>query len=128
MEVSKSRKMVQFPKISIEMRNCKTFCEGQTASRVKEIIQPLHYLFPQPDKILLRLWNKNFLTEIYRNLQAFAFKVLQEWSTCASRNDVIQMFFLTPNRKALAGKFVKWERFLAVLQEHIIFNFKWVEV
>ena len=99
--------MVQFPKISIEMRNCKTFYEGQTASRVKEIIQPLHYLFPQPDKILLRLWNKNFLTEIYRNLQAFAFKVLQEWSTCESRNDVIQMFFLTPNRKALAGKFVK---------------------
>ena len=27
-----------------------------------------------------------------------------------------------------AGKFVKWERFLAVLREHIIFNVKWVEV
>ena len=26
-----------------------------------------------------------------------------------------------------AEKFVKWERFLAVLHEHIIFNVKWVE-
>ena len=32
--------------------------------------------------------------------------------------------FLTPNRNMLAGKFVKPERFLAVLQEHIAFNAK----
>ena len=39
------------------------------------------------------------------------------------------MFFLTPNRNMFAEKFaVKSERFLAVLWEHIIFNFKWVEV
>ena len=31
----------------------------QTASRVKKIIQSLHHPFSQPDKILLRLWNKN---------------------------------------------------------------------
>ena len=50
-------------------------------SSVKEIIQsfpsPTTPLSP-PDKILLRLWNKNFLTEIYRNIQTFAFKVLEE--------------------------------------------------
>ena len=49
------------------MKNCKTFYEGQTASRVSEIIQPLSHPSPQPDKILLRLWNKNFIMEIYRN-------------------------------------------------------------
>ena len=27
-----------------------------------------------PDKILLRLWNKHFLTEIYTNIQTFAFQ------------------------------------------------------
>ena len=39
------------------------------------------------------------------------------------------MFFLTPNRNNMfAGKFVKSEKFLAVLLEHIIFNVKWVEI
>ena len=37
------------------------------------------------------------------------------------------MFFLTPNRNTFNGKFVKSERFLAVFQEHIIFDVKWVE-
>ena len=65
---------------------------------------------PPPDKILLRLWNKNFLTEIYRNIYAFTFKVLQECGSWASRNDVKQMLFLTLNRNMSAGKFVKSER------------------
>ena len=83
---------------------------------------------PPSDKILLRLWNKHFYREIYRNIQTFAFKVLQECSSWASRKGAVQIFFLTPNRNMTAGKFVKSERFLAVLQEHIIFNVKWVEV
>ena len=41
------------------MKNCKIFHEAQTVNRLKEIIQPPP---TQPDKILLRLWNKNFLT------------------------------------------------------------------
>ena len=36
------------------------------------------------------------------------------------------MFFLTPNM--FTGKFVKWERFSAVLREHIISDVKWIEV
>ena len=79
-------------------------------------------------KVLLCLRNKNFLTEIYRNIQTFAFKVLQKCSSWASRNGAAQMFFLTPNRNMLGGKFVKSERFLTVLREHIIFNFKWVRL
>ena len=35
--------MVEFPKISIKMKNCKTFDKGPTAIRVNEIIQPLHH-------------------------------------------------------------------------------------
>ena len=31
-------------------------------------------------------------------------------------------FFLKPNRNVFARKFVKWERFLAVLQENILFS------
>ena len=83
---------------------------------------------PPSDIILLRLWNKNFLTEIYRNIQTFAFKVLQEYSSLVSRNDSAQMFFLTRNRNMFAGIFVKSEKFLIMFREHIIFNVKLVEV
>ena len=38
------------------------------------------------------------------------------------------MFYLKPNKKMLAGKFVKQERFLAVLRKHIKFNVKIVDV
>ena len=127
MEVPKCSKIVEFPKIFIKMKNCKTFYEAQTASHLKEIIQ-LSPNLPAPDKILLLLWNKNFLTEIYRNIQTFAFKVLQECSSWVSRNDAVQIFFLAPNRNTLAGKFVKSESFLAALRVDIIFNVKRVEV
>ena len=57
-------------------------------------------------------------------MQTFALKVLQEYSFGASGRAAVQMFFLTPNSNIIAEKFVKSERFLAVLQEHIIFNVK----
>ena len=104
------------------MKNCnKKNLQVQTASRLKEIIQP-PLNAPPPDKILLRLWNKNFHTEIDRNIQTFAFKVLQECSSWSSRNVAVQMFFLTPNRNIFAGKCLESERFLPVLREHITFN------
>ena len=61
-------------KIWIKIKNCKTFYEAK------------------------RLWNKNVLSEIYRNIQTFAFKVLQQYSSWASRNGAVRMFFLTPKR------------------------------
>ena len=100
----------------------------QRATWKKLFSLPQSPTHPPSDKIFLRLWNKNFLTEIYRNIQTFAFKVLQEYSSLASRNDAAQMIFLTPNRNMFAGIFVKSERFLTMLREHIIFNVKWVEV
>ena len=105
------------------MKNCKTFYVAQKASRLKEIVQPPP-THSAPGKILLRLWNKNFPTVIYRNIETFAFKVLQQFSSWASRNGAMQMFFLTLNRNMLAGKFVKSERCSAVLREYIISNVK----
>ena len=100
------------PKISLRMKNCNTFYETQTASCLKKFIQPLP---PPPapippDEIVLCLRSKNFLTEIYRNIQTFAFKVLHKCSSCVSGNGAVQMF-LTPNRNMFAGKFVNWEIF-----------------
>ena len=51
-----------------------------------------------PDKSLLRPWNKNFLTDIYKNLQTLAFKVLRKYSSWASRNGTVQNVFQTPTR------------------------------
>ena len=103
------------------MKSCKIFYETQTASRLQEIIQPSPNP-PPSDKMLLRLWKKNFRTEIYRYIQTFAFKVLQKCSSWASRNGAVQMFSLIPSRNMSAGKLLKSERFLAALREHIIFN------
>ena len=50
------------------MKSCKTFYETQIASPTREIIQPSPNK-PLSDKMLLRLWNKKFLTEIYRNAE-----------------------------------------------------------
>ena len=63
---------------------------------------------------------RNFFKEIYRNIQTFAFKVIQECSSWASTNGVVQIFFLTPHRNLFPGKFVNSESFLALLREHII--------
>ena len=90
MEVSKYS--IEFTKNFIKIKNCKTFYEAQAANHLKEIIQPPPNP-PAPGKILLLLWNKNFLTEIYSNIQTFAFKVLQECSSWESRNGAVQFFF-----------------------------------
>ena len=66
--------------------------------------------------------------QIYRNIQTFAFKVLQESTSWASGNGAVQILFLTPNSNMLAGKFVSSEGSLAVFWEHLIFNFKTVQL
>ena len=58
------------------MKNCKTFYDTQTASRLQEIIQPSPNP-PPSDKMLLSLWKNIFLrryTEIYRRLLSKYFK------------------------------------------------------
>ena len=109
------------------MKNWKTLYEAQTASCLEEIFQ-LPPTQSSPDKILLCLWNKNFITEIYKKIQTFTFKAFQECGSWASRNDVVQMLFLLPNRNMFAGKFVKSERVLAVLLEQFVVNVKLIEI
>ena len=62
--------------------------------------------------------------ELYRNIQTFAFKVLQKYSSLASRTAATQMFFLTPNRNIFAGKFGKVRKAFNCVTEHNIFNVK----
>ena len=63
---------------------------------------------------------KNLFRGIYRHIQIFAFKLLQESSSWASRNGVVQIFFLIPNRNMFVWEFVrkKSESFMAVLWRH----------
>ena len=69
-------KILEFIKISIKMKNCKTFYEAQTASCFKEVTEPPP--IPNPvhlsDKIFLRRY-----TEIYRHLLSKCFKNAVLW-------------------------------------------------
>ena len=113
--------IVEFQKISIKWKIVKHFTRPKQRAALRKL-----FSLPQPpthlpsDKILLHLWNKNFLTEIYGNVRESALKVLQECKFWSSINGGTQMFCLTPNRNMFAGTFVKSERFLDVLREHII--------
>ena len=116
-------KMVEFPKISIKIKNCQTFCKAQTANCLKTFIQSPPIPPPSSTRTNLTMSQKQILLkEIYGNIQTFAFKVLQECSSWASRNGVVQIFFLTPQRSMFLENLS--ERFLAVFQEHIVFNVK----
>ena len=114
--------------MSTKMKNCRTFYETQTASRPSGN----HSAPPNQIKSYYVSGTKIFLqrcTEIYRNIQKYtAFKVLQECSSWAFKKWCSANVFLTPSRKMLAGKSVKWERSLAALREYIIFSVKWVKV
>ena len=106
------------------MKYCKTFCKVQTVSCIKNFQPP-----PIPPTTRENLlWKIIFFKEIYRNIQTFAFKVLQDCSCWAPKNSVVQIFFLARKRNMFAGNFVKSERFLFALRDHIIFNVKWVDV
>ena len=72
---------------------------------------------PLPDKSFLRFWNKNCLTEIYRNIMTFTFQVLQKSSSWACTNAAVQMLFSDSNQKHV----------LAVLREYSFYNVEWVE-
>ena len=83
---------------------------------------------PPPDKSFLRHWNKNFLTEIYSNIQTPAFQVLRKSNSLVFRYGAVQMLLLTPTRNMFAGKLVKWVRFFAVFREYIFRIIEWDEV
>ena len=122
-----TRKYLNFIKFQLIWKVLKHFTRLKQRVALRKLFSLSLPRIP-PDKILLRLCNKHFLREIYRNIHTFAFKVLQESSSWAWGNGAVKMFFLTPNRSIFAGKSLSQENFLAVLWEHIIFNFKRVEI
>ena len=65
---------------------------------------------------------KKLLTEICRIIQTFAFPVFREWSSWASRNGAVQIYFSDTNQKDICWKICKVNGFLAVLREYIFEN------
>ena len=122
-----TEKLLNFEKFHIIWKIVKHFTRPKQRAALRKLFSLSPARIP-PDKILLRLCNKHFLREIYKNIQTFALKVLHESSSWVSGNGPVQMFFVTPKRKNFARKFVKWEKLLAVFLEHIIFNLKGVEI
>ena len=114
-------------KFQFKWKIVKHFTRRKQRTALRTLLS-LDSTYPPPDKILLRLWNKFFFTKIYRNIRTSALKVLQECGSLASRNSAVQMLLLTPNRNMFPGIFVKSERVLAVLWEHLTLNVKWVEI
>ena len=66
-------KIDEFSKISIKIKNCKTFCKAQTANRLKKFIQS-----PPPTRTNLITSRKQIFLrrhiEIYRHLLSKCFK------------------------------------------------------
>ena len=104
MEVSKCWKIVKFPKTFNynEKLKKRSMRPKQWASLNKSLCLPPSST--PPDKILLRLWNKNFLNYIYRIIQTSAFKMLQECSSWVSRICAVQTFFLIKKEEHLCRK------------------------
>ena len=98
------------------MKNCKTFYETQRASHLQEIIQSSSKPTPIRENVTMSFEKK------------FSYGYIQKYtdicSSWASINGAVQMLSLTPSRTMSAGKCLKSERLLALLQEHIIFNVK----
>ena len=109
------------------MKNCKSFCEAQKVSCLKNysaspqpIPQQIQSYYVSGTNIFIRGY-----IEIYGYLLSKCFK-----NAVLGHHERVQCkyFFLAPNRNMFAGKFVNSESLLTVFREHIIFNVKWVEV
>ena len=96
------------------MKHCKIFCKAQTAIHLKEIIQPPPSHSP-PDKILLRLRNKNSLKEIWINIQTFASKCFE--NAVRWRQEMVQCKYvcwkICKVKKGFGYKTLKYKMFYA---------------
>ena len=120
MEVSKCWKITELPKDSLKMKNCKTRYKAQTASRLKEVIEPppthSHQINPH-NVVGIKIFLRRY-TEIYRHLLSKCFK-----NVALGRQEMVQCkCFFWHQTETCVGKFEKSEMFLTVLSEHISFN------
>ena len=103
-----SRKFQRFNAIERNIKMLKNswifICKAETVCHLKEVIQPIP-LPSHPIRYQIKPYyvcgTKRFFKEIYRNIQAFAFKELQKCSSWASRNGAVQIFFLGPKGNML---------------------------
>ena len=114
---------MSFWKFQLKWKIVKHFTRLRQGAALKKIILPLHTRWN-----LTASQQQKFVTKIYRNIQTFAFKVLQECSPWTFKKWCSGNVFSDTKQKILAWKFVKCERLLDALRECIIFNVKWVEV
>ena len=89
------------------MKNGKSFCKGnsESPSGTYSGSPPSH---PLPDKTLLCSWNKNFLKEMYRNIQT----VITKWC-CAN-------IFSDPRQKHLCWKICEVRTFFQLCCGYIL--------
>ena len=122
-----AKKKLNFKEYQLKRKTVKRFTRPKLQAALRKLfsLPPTHLFqiksyYISGTKMFLRKY-----TEIYRHLRSKCFK-----NAVLGRQEIVKCkcFCLTPNRNMLAGKSVKSERFLVVLQEHIIFNVKWVEV
>ena len=78
---------MNFQKLHLKWKILEHFTSPKQRSARRKLLSP------PSDKSFLRLWDKSFRTEIYSNIQIFAFQVLRECSYWTSRNGTIQFFF-----------------------------------
>ena len=108
--------LMELPKMLKNSCIFKTF-SFQTFYEAKVIIQSL----PTKQKVPASL------EQIFSEGDSQEYLGIWKWSFGLLKMK-LSMFHLAPTRNMLAGIFVKWARFLAVLREHIFYHVEWVEV
>ena len=107
---------MNFQNFQLKWKIVKHFLRPKQQAALRKLFS-LPSTYSPPDKILLRVWKKIFLIEIYKNIFLFG-----------ARNNICIAPFLTPNRNMFSGKFLKSERVVSVLQENIVLSVKVVEI
>ena len=116
-----SEKWLNFQKFQLKWKILKHFTRPKQRPALRKLFSP------SPDKSFLRLWNNNFLAEIYWNMQKFAFQVLRWCSSWVSGNGHFKCYFWRQPETYLLENLQKWVKFFAALRESIFYNVEWVE-
>ena len=122
MELLKCWKRVEFPKISIKMKNFKTFCKAQTASRLMEIVQPPTKPNPTQIKSNYIFGTKIFLrryVEVYGHLLSTCFE-----NRVLECQEMVQRKFPDTKQKHVFWKIWKVRKISGWLWDFLLENLK----
>ena len=110
----------------LKWKNLKHFTSPKQRAVWRKLFSPLS------NKSSLRLWNNNFLTEVYTNVHTFAFLVLH--NVVSGHLEMVRSnFFLTASRtmflaKESGSRFIKWVKFFernCIVKWMIFFDSFW---